>query len=136
VVQTHSRIDQLGLVVPMSAMWLVVPLSIMGIGEGFHFPGSIALYYQEFPMSLKSTSTAMVSLLLAIGLYLSPAIMDLVDQITGWLPDDINDGRLDNVYWVLAVTGVVNFGYYLICAKYFKYQQNVEENDRHSELAP
>uniref|UniRef100_A0A2N9IJ51 Major facilitator superfamily (MFS) profile domain-containing protein n=1 Tax=Fagus sylvatica TaxID=28930 RepID=A0A2N9IJ51_FAGSY len=136
VVQTHSRIDQPGLVVPMSAMWLVVPLSIMGIGEGFHFPGSIALYYQEFPMSLKSTSTTMVSLLLAIGLYLSPAIMDLVDQITGWLPDDINDGRLDNVYWVLVVTGVVNFGYYLICAKYFKYQQNVEENDRHSELAP
>jgi peptide/histidine transporter 3/4 len=136
VVQTHSRIDQLGLVVPMSAMWLVVPLSILGIGEGFHFPGSVALYYQEFPMSLKSTSTAMVSLLLAIGLYLSPPIMDLVDQITGWLPDDINDGRLDNVYWVLAVTGVVNFGYYLICAKYFKYQQNVEENDRHSELAP
>jgi peptide/histidine transporter 3/4 len=136
VVQTHSRIDQLGLVVPMSAMWLVVPLSILGIGEGFHFPGSVALYYQEFPMSLKSTSTAMVSLLLAIGLYLSPAIMDLVDQITGWLPNDINDGRLDNVYWVLAVTGVVNFGYYLICAKYFKYQQNVEENDWHSELAP
>ena len=78
----------------------------------------------------------MVSLLLAIGFYLSSAIMDLIDQITGWLPDDINDGRLDNVYWVLAVTWVVNFGYYLICAKYFKYQQNVEENDRHSELAP
>jgi peptide/histidine transporter 3/4 len=136
VVQTHSRIDQPSLVVPMSAMWLVVPLSIMGIGEGFHFPGSIALYYKEFPMSLKSTSTTIVSLLLAIGFYLSPAIMDLIDQITGWLPDDINDGRLDNVYWVLVMIGVVNFGYYLICAKYFKYKQNVEENYRHSELAP
>jgi peptide/histidine transporter 3/4 len=135
VVRTHNLKDQPNLVVPMSALWLVVPLTIVGIGEGFHFPGSVALYYQEFPISLKSTSTAMVSLILAIGLYLSPAIMDLVDRITGWLPDNINDGRLDNVCWVLAVIGMMNFGYYLICANLFKYQ-NVEEHDGPSGLAP
>ena len=128
VVQTHQLMGQPGLVVPMSALWLVVPLGIVGIGEGFHFPGSVGLYYQEFPNSLKSTSSAMVSLLLAIGLYLSPAITGLVEQITGWLPNNINDGRLDNVYWMLAVLGVVNFGYYLICAKMFKYQ-NVEDSN-------
>ncbi|KAK9282961.1 hypothetical protein L1049_011186 [Liquidambar formosana] len=128
VVHTHHLEDQPGRVVPMSAQWLVVPLVVIGIGEGFHFPGQVALYYQEFPTSLRSTSTAMVSLLIAVGLYLTTAIIDLVRRITGWLPDNINDGRLDNVFWMLSVIGVVNFGYYLACAKLFKYQ-NAEKNN-------
>ncbi|KAE9445167.1 hypothetical protein C3L33_22935, partial [Rhododendron williamsianum] len=33
-------------VVPMSVFWLVPQLALVGFGEGFHFPGYIALYYQ------------------------------------------------------------------------------------------
>ncbi|KAK6270903.1 hypothetical protein POUND7_008001 [Theobroma cacao] len=54
VVRTHQRVtNQSDYVVPISGLWLVVPLTILGIGEAFHFPGQIALYYQEFPKSLK-----------------------------------------------------------------------------------
>ncbi|OIS98201.1 PREDICTED: protein NRT1/ PTR FAMILY 2.7-like [Nicotiana attenuata] len=45
-------------IVPISVLWLVPQLVIIGIGEAFHFPGQVALYYQEFPTSLKSVSTA------------------------------------------------------------------------------
>ncbi|KAI3860771.1 hypothetical protein MKX03_036882 [Papaver bracteatum] len=48
------------MVVPMSALWLV------------------SLYYQEFPKSLRSTSTAMISMLVALGYYLSTALIGLV----------------------------------------------------------
>lgn len=98
----------------------------MGIGEAFHFPGQVDLYYQEFPDSLKSLSTAMIFLIIAVAFYLSTALIDLVRNVTGWLPDDINYGRLDNVYWVLVVIGVLNFGYYVVCACLYKYQ-NVEK---------
>ncbi|XP_061997958.1 protein NRT1/ PTR FAMILY 2.7-like [Rosa rugosa] len=126
VVRSHSLMNQPGSEVPMSAFWLVAPLSVMGIGEAFHFPGQVSLCYQEFPKSLRSTSTAMISLLLGIGYYLSTAVTDLVDKTTNWLPDDINQGRLDNVFWMLVVIGVVNFGYYITCAKFFVSQnQNV-----------
>jgi peptide/histidine transporter 3/4 len=118
-----------GLAVPMSALWLVLPLAVMGIGEGFHFPGTVALYYQEFPKTLKSTSTAMVSLLIGIGLYLSTAITDLTDKTTGWLPNNINNGRVDNVFWMMAVIGAINFGYFLCCAKMFKYQHVDQDHD-------
>jgi peptide/histidine transporter 3/4 len=131
VVRTHQLGGQLGSVVPMSALWLVLPLVVIGISEGFHFPGTVALYYQEFPKSLKSTSTAMVSLLIGIGFYLSTTMIDLTDRTTGWLPDNINDGRLDNVFWMMAVIGAVNFGYFLGCAKMFKYQR-VEDHDEQS----
>ncbi|KAJ4831324.1 hypothetical protein Tsubulata_036422 [Turnera subulata] len=113
--------------VPMSALWLFTQLAVVGIGEAFHLPGQVSLYYQEFPASLKSTSTAMISLIIGIAFYLSTALIDLVRKTTSWLPDNINEGRLDNVYWTLVVAGVLNFGYYLACAKFYRYQNNVHK---------
>jgi hypothetical protein len=36
--------------------------------------------------------------------------------------------RVDNVLWVMVVIGALNFGYFLGCAKMFKYQ-HVEDHD-------
>ncbi|XP_076913878.1 protein NRT1/ PTR FAMILY 2.7-like [Bidens hawaiensis] len=118
-------------VVPISALWLLVPLTIMGISQAFLFPGQISLYYQEFPTSLRSTSTAMISLLVAVGFYLSTGVTGLIRNSTKWLKDDLNDGRLDIVYWLLAAIGVVNFGYFLVCAKMF--QHKVDKQDQNME---
>ncbi|KAJ0705008.1 putative ABC-type nitrate transporter [Helianthus annuus] len=112
-------------IVPISALWLLVPLTIMGISQAFLFPGQISLYYQEFPTSLHSTSTAMISLLVAVGFYLSTAITGLIQNNTSWLKDDLNNGRLDIVYWLLAAVGVVNFGYFLVCAKMFRHKLDI-----------
>jgi peptide/histidine transporter 3/4 len=114
--------DQSVAIVPMHVLWLFPQLVLVGIGEAFHFPGQISLYYQEFPASLKSTSTAMISLVIGIAFYLSTGLIDLVQRFTSWLPDNIDNGKADNVYWMLVVIGVVNFGYYLVCAKLYKYQ--------------
>ena len=87
-------------------------------------------------MSLKSTSTAMIALIIGISFYLSTALIDLVRRVTGWLPDNINAARLDNVYWLLVVGGVINFGYYLVCASLYKYQdveKGVENLDTSSD---
>ncbi|KAI3977834.1 hypothetical protein MKX01_036674 [Papaver californicum] len=123
-----------GMVVPMSALWLVGPLAIVGIGEAFHFPGQVSLYYQEFPKSLRSTSTAMISMLVALGYYLSTALIGLVRRVTKWLPDDINEGRLDNVFWLLVVIGVINFSYYLTCSLMYKYQNIMDDGEKSAEV--
>ncbi|XP_040994156.1 protein NRT1/ PTR FAMILY 2.7-like [Juglans microcarpa x Juglans regia] len=128
IAQAHNLQDRPGSIVPMSAFWLFPQLALVGIGEAFHFPGQVALYYQEFPKSLKTTSTAMISLIIAISFYLSTALIDLVRRVTGWLPDNLNGGRVDNVYWALVVVGVLNFGYYLLCSCLYKYQ-NVEKGE-------
>ncbi|KAL3538479.1 hypothetical protein ACH5RR_001845 [Cinchona calisaya] len=125
IARLHGLQDQDNAVVPMSVFWLVPPLAISGIGEAFFVPGQVDFYYQEFPESLKSTSTALVSLYVGICFYLGNALIDLVRRTTGWLPDDINKGRLDNVYWLLCVLAGLNFCYYLVCACYYRYQ-NVE----------
>ncbi|KAK6144484.1 hypothetical protein DH2020_021304 [Rehmannia glutinosa] len=115
-------------VVPVSVLWLVPQMVIVGVGEAFHFPGQVAFYYQEFPIILKSMGTAMIALQLAVAFYLSTAVIDFVRRVTDWLSDDINDGRLDNVYWVLVVIGVLNFGYFIVCSWFYECK-NVEEGN-------
>ncbi|XP_062092868.1 protein NRT1/ PTR FAMILY 2.7-like [Humulus lupulus] len=129
--RTHGLVvtpDRSGSVVPMSALWLVLTLAVMGLGEAFQFPGQVALYYREFPESLKSTSTAMISLLIGLGYYLSAVVTDLIGRATGWLPDNINEGRVDLVYWLCAAIGVLNSGYYLVCASMYNYQYDQQDN--------
>ncbi|CAN4119027.1 unnamed protein product [Withania somnifera] len=125
--RSHKLQGQNNDIVQMSVFWLVPQLALNGIGEGFHFPGHIGFYYQEFPASLKSTSTAMVSLFIGIAYYLGNALVDLVQRLSGWLPDNINDGRMDNVFWLCCIMGSANFIYYLVFASLYKYK-NVDNN--------
>ncbi|XWS71780.1 hypothetical protein CRYUN_Cryun03dG0168000 [Craigia yunnanensis] len=83
---------------------------------------------------MKRTATAMISIVVGIAFYVSTALVDLIRNVTGWLPDDINDGRLDNVYWTFVVLGLLNFGYYLVCAKLYKYQNLEQEVEDSSQL--
>ncbi|KAJ9188912.1 hypothetical protein P3X46_000264 [Hevea brasiliensis] len=120
VAQTHHLVNQTGCVVPMSVFRLVLQLAVIGFGEAFHYPGQVTLYYQEFPKSLRSTATAMISLIMGIAYYVSTAFVDLLQKITAWLPDNINKGRLDYVYWMFPLLGALNFGYFLIRTKFYK----------------
>ncbi|XP_022158584.1 protein NRT1/ PTR FAMILY 2.7-like [Momordica charantia] len=129
IAHAHHLEGQTEAIVPMLSLWLFPQLVLVGIGEAFHFPGQVALYYQEFPTSLRSTATAMISMVISIAFYLSTALIDLLRRVTKWLPNDINNGRLDNVYWMISVIGVINFGYYLVCAKWYRYQ-NVEHGGK------
>ncbi|RLM99719.1 hypothetical protein C2845_PM06G25330 [Panicum miliaceum] len=67
---------------PLSVMWLLLPFALSGAGEALHFPGQVTLYYQEFPPSLKNTATGMVAMIVALGFYLSTALIGIVRQAT------------------------------------------------------
>ncbi|KAL6626610.1 hypothetical protein ACP70R_030336 [Stipagrostis hirtigluma subsp. patula] len=121
IVRGHHGADEVaGWVTPMSVLWLLIPLTIAGVGEALQFPGSVAFFYQEFPKTLRSTATAMAPLVIALGFYLSTVFVDVIRRVTAWLPGNINQGRLDDVYWAVAVAATINFGYFLICANCYK----------------
>ncbi|CAL9247533.1 unnamed protein product [Arabidopsis halleri] len=116
---------------PMSVLWLVPALVMVGIGEAFHFPANVAVFYGEFPESLRNTATSLTSVVIGISFYLCTAIIDLIQRTTkttAWLPDDINYGRVDNVYWVLVIGGVLNLGYFLVCSWCFTYKNFQDDN--------
>jgi peptide/histidine transporter 3/4 len=111
----------------MSALWLVAQLALTGAEEAMHLPGNTALFYQEFPATLRSTATAMPPLFIAAGSYLSTAFVDVMRRAMGWLHDDLNRSRQDRVYWTLAVVAVVNLGYFLVCAGMYQYREVNDE---------
>ncbi|XP_010425997.1 PREDICTED: protein NRT1/ PTR FAMILY 2.5-like [Camelina sativa] len=118
---------------PMSVLWLVPALVLVGVGEAFHFPANVAVFYGEFPESLKNTATSLTSVVIGISFYLSTALIDVIQRTTAWLPDDINHGRVDNVYWVLVIGGALNFGYFLVCSWLYKYR-NLKDDDQKQDL--
>ncbi|CAH8267546.1 unnamed protein product [Arabidopsis lyrata] len=69
---------------PMSVLWLVPALVMVGIGEAFHFPANIAVFYGEFPESLRNTATSLTSVVIGISFYLCTAIIDLIQRTTKW----------------------------------------------------
>ncbi|EMS54370.1 hypothetical protein TRIUR3_05129 [Triticum urartu] len=103
-------------------MWLGAALPAGGAGEALHFPAQVTLYYQEFPPSLKNTATGMMAMIVALGFYLSTALVNIVQRATTWLPDNMNASRLENLYWLLTLLVALNFGYFLTCAKLYTYQ--------------
>lgn len=111
----------------ISALWLIWPLGFLGVSSSFYFPAELAFFYQELPKSLRSTAASLASLHMAIGYYLSSVLISLVRRSTSWLTDDINHGRLDKVFWTLAIIGAINLGYYLVCAKLYKYTHESTE---------
>jgi len=104
---------------PMSVLWLVPCLTLVGLGEALHFPGQLAFFYQEFPASLKGSGTAVSALQSGIGSYVSSAVIMLIQRYTGWIQDNANLARIDKVYWMLAVIGMLNFGCFLVCARLY-----------------
>ncbi|VVB04693.1 unnamed protein product [Arabis nemorensis] len=114
----------------MSVLWLFPPLVILGIGEAFQFPANIELFYGEFPESLRNTATSLTSVVIGISFYVGTALTDLIQRTTEWLPDDINHGRVDHVYWVLVIGGVVNLGYFLVCSWFYRYRNLQGDNEQ------
>ncbi|KAK6914868.1 Proton-dependent oligopeptide transporter family [Dillenia turbinata] len=127
IVETFRRRKAKGLqnnpnaVVPMSAMWLAPQLCLGGLSEAFNAIAQIEFYYSEFPKSMSSIATSFLGLGIAFGNLLASVIVDLVDGYTrrggkvSWVSKNINEGRYDYYYWILAVLCFINVGYFIIC---------------------
>ncbi|XP_043707235.1 protein NRT1/ PTR FAMILY 2.10-like [Telopea speciosissima] len=117
-----------GAVSSMSAFWLVPQLLLAGLAEAFNSIGQIEFYYKQFPENMRSIAGSFFFCGLAISSYLSTFLISVVHHTTAnaatgnWLPEDLNKGRLDYFYFMIAVMGTLNFGYFLLCSTWYRYK--------------
>ncbi|EPS63172.1 hypothetical protein M569_11615 [Genlisea aurea] len=113
---------------PMSAMWFVPQLLLGGVAEAFYAIGLIEFFYKEFPENMRSLAGASYFVGNALGNYSYSLLITVVHRLTKnssggeWLPEDLNKGRLDYFYYFLAGLCSMNFLYFYLCEKSYRYK--------------
>ncbi|KAK9130700.1 hypothetical protein Sjap_011187 [Stephania japonica] len=111
---------------PISVFLLIPQFFMVGAGEAFIYTGQLDFFITQSPKGMKTMSTGLFLTTLSLGFFVSSFLVSVVDKVTGsndklgWLADNINDGRLDYFYWLLAVLSFINFVVFLLCALWYK----------------
>ncbi|XP_072987012.1 protein NRT1/ PTR FAMILY 8.3-like [Typha latifolia] len=107
---------------------------IIAVAEAFSLITQLEFFYGQAPESMKSMCSAFALLTISLGNYLSSLIITLVAVTTttegkpGWIPDDLNEGRLDYYFWSLTGLCTVNFIVYLAFAKNYTLKKVILES--------
>lgn len=113
---------------PISVYLLIPQFFLVGAGEAFIYTGQLDFFITQSPKSMKTMSTGLFLTTLSLGFFVSSFLVSIVDNVTGgsrspgWLADNINYGRLDYFYGLLAMLSFINFGVFMICAIWYKPQ--------------
>ncbi|KAL9272664.1 NRT1/ PTR FAMILY 2.11-like protein [Drosera capensis] len=120
---------------PMSWAWLVPQLVVAGLSEAFTMVGLVEFYYKQVPENMRSMGGAFLFCGLAISSYLGSFLVSIIHRVTAraatgnWLAEDLNKGRLDYVYYLVAALELVNFVYFLACARWYRYKESCGNPD-------
>ncbi|KAJ6770407.1 PROTEIN NRT1/ PTR FAMILY 8.3 [Salix purpurea] len=124
-------VKELGLVddagaVPLSIFWQIPQYMLIGTAEIFTAIGQIEFFYEQSPDSMRSLCSALGLLTTSLGDYLSSCILSTVTYFTttggktGWIPDNLNMGHLDYLFWLLAGLSFFNLLIYTVSAMRYK----------------
>ncbi|XP_074275011.1 protein NRT1/ PTR FAMILY 2.13-like [Silene latifolia] len=115
----------------ISIMWLIPQLAVMGLSEAFNTIAQIEFFNKQFPDNMASMANSLFYCSVSGANYLSAVVVSMVHSLTatngklGWLTDDLNQGRVDLFYYLLAILGCLNLVYFIVVAKRYRYKQIV-----------
>ncbi|KAH7514139.1 hypothetical protein FEM48_Zijuj11G0057100 [Ziziphus jujuba var. spinosa] len=126
VARSHGLTNNPTAKVPLSVFWLVPQFLLVGSGEAFTYIGQLDFFLRECPKGMKTMSTGLFLSTLSLGFFFSSLLVTIVHKVTGdrkpWLADNLNQGKLYNFYWLLAILSGLNIVVYLVAAKWYVYK--------------
>lgn len=127
VARSHGLTNDPTTVVPLTVFWLIPQFFFVGSGEAFIYIGQLDFFLRECPVGMKTMSTGLFLSTLSLGFFLSSILVTIVHKVTGdrkpWLANNLNQGKLYNFYWLLAILSVLNFFLFLVGAKWYVYKE-------------
>lgn len=110
--------------IKMGSLWLFPQFFFVGAGQAFCYVGQLEFFITEAPERMKSMSTGLFLSSLSMGFFSSSLFVSLTSILTHgtWLKSDLNQARLDNFYWMLAVFGIFNFMIFLVLSSRHQYK--------------
>ncbi|KAJ0031500.1 hypothetical protein Pint_12376 [Pistacia integerrima] len=111
---------------PISVFLLIPQFFLVGAGEGFIYTGQLDFFISQAPKGMKTMSTGLFLTTLSLGFFFSSLLVSILKAVTGsrgrqgWVGENINNGRLDCFYGLLAALSFINFVLFLISASWYK----------------
>ncbi|KAK9073485.1 hypothetical protein SSX86_007809 [Deinandra increscens subsp. villosa] len=127
VAREHGLSDYPNAVIPMKIWWLLPQYLLAGAGDVFTIVGMQEFFYDQMPSDLKSIGLALYLSIMGIGSFLSGFIISIVGKTTGgngqdgWIADNMNQGHIDNFYYLLAGISAGAFLMFIYAAKSYVY---------------
>jgi len=117
-----------------TSCFVLVPQQMLaGLSEAFAVIGQVDLYYKQFPENMRSVAGALLFLGFAVASYASGLMVTVVHRTTGgsdgrpdWLTQDLNQGRVDLYYLVIAGMAAVNLVYFVACARWYRFKESAD----------
>ncbi|XP_073300981.1 protein NRT1/ PTR FAMILY 1.2-like [Primulina huaijiensis] len=109
----------------MSAMWLVPQYCLTGFAEALNVIAQNEFYFSELPRSMWSIAATLNGIGLALANLVASFILNCVDVISkegghgSWISNDIDKGRYDYYYLVLAGLSMANMVYFIVCSSVY-----------------
>jgi dipeptide/tripeptide permease len=119
---------------PMSVFALIPQFFLVGAGEAFIYTGQLDYFITRSPKGMKTMSTGLFLTTLSLGFFLSSFLVSIIKGGTGrngekpWLANNINQGRLDYFYGLLAILSIMNFIAFIVCAALIKKPQSPSQS--------
>ncbi|PIA62456.1 hypothetical protein AQUCO_00200461v1 [Aquilegia coerulea] len=117
-----------GAISSLPGLWLAPQLILAGLTEAFGSIGQVEFYYKQFPENMRTIAGSFFYCTMAGANYLCGFLVSLIHRVTAksptgnWLPEDLNKGRLDYFYYLFVALGILNFAYFLVCARWYRYK--------------
>ncbi|KAM3386126.1 hypothetical protein ACQJBY_009648 [Aegilops geniculata] len=116
--------------IPMSVFWLTVQFFLLGVVDVTSFVGLLEFFYSEASTGMKSVGSSIFYCILGVSAWLGSLLIQVANRVTrradgtgGWLDGtNLNTGKLDNFYWLLAVLELVSLFVYTFFARRYVYR--------------
>jgi peptide/histidine transporter 3/4 len=118
--------------IPISVFWLTVQFFLLGIVDVTSFVGLLEFFYSEASMGMKSIGSSIFYCILGVSAWLGSLLIQLANRVTihsdgtgGWLDGtNLNRGKLDRFYGLLAVLELVSLFIYVFFARRYVYRND------------
>ncbi|GAB5372155.1 hypothetical protein AAMO2058_001641300 [Amorphochlora amoebiformis] len=115
----------------MSVFFMAFPYFFIGVGECLISVQVYELCYSEIPVEMRSTAQAIN--LFTTGLA-SAISAGLTVAFQNYIPDNLNKGHLEYVYFTIAALQLVTFFIFVFVTRKFEYKSAVTEDNGFSRL--
>uniref|UniRef100_A0A803PV90 Uncharacterized protein n=1 Tax=Cannabis sativa TaxID=3483 RepID=A0A803PV90_CANSA len=110
--------------VSLSIFWLLPQYILLGISDIFTVVGMQEFFYSEVPVRMRTMAFALYNSVFGVGSFLSAFLITVIEDLTrtkgrnSWFSDDMSQARLDNYYWLLALSSTLSLLLYVVLCRF------------------